>query len=74
MPRNTLIQIRRGTEAQLAGVVLGIGELGFTTDTRKLYIGTATGNYAVATGLQITPADINAMPKGPVTWNQLKGM
>ncbi|MBE3576868.1 MAG: hypothetical protein IMX00_04180 [Limnochordales bacterium] len=44
MPRKVLIQIRRGTEAELAGVTLAPGELGFTTDTQKLYIGTPTGN------------------------------
>lgn len=44
MPRKALIQIRRGTEAELAGVTLAVGELGFTTDTNKLYIGTPTGN------------------------------
>lgn len=42
MPRNVLIKIRRGTEAQLP--VLDVGELGFCTDTNKLYIGTPTGN------------------------------
>jgi hypothetical protein len=47
MPRKVLIQIRRGTEAELAGVTLSPGELGFTTDTKKLYIGTASGNVVV---------------------------
>jgi hypothetical protein len=42
MPRNVLIKIRRGTEAQLP--TLDVGELGFCTDTNKLYIGTPTGN------------------------------
>lgn len=42
MPRQVLIKIRRGTEAQLP--VLDVGELGFCTDTNKLYIGTPNGN------------------------------
>jgi len=42
MPRKALIKIRRGTEAQLP--TLDVGELGFCTDTNKLYIGTPTGN------------------------------
>lgn len=42
MPRQVLIKIRRGTEAQLP--VLDVGELGFCTDTNKLYIGTPSGN------------------------------
>ena len=33
------IQIRRGTEADLGFLVLDIGELGFTTDTKRVYIG-----------------------------------
>lgn len=42
MPRKALIKIRRGTEAQLP--TLDVGELGYCTDTNKLYIGTPTGN------------------------------
>lgn len=42
MPRKALIKIRRGTETQLPA--LDVGELGFCTDTNKLYIGTPTGN------------------------------
>lgn len=42
MPRKSLIKIRRGTETQLP--TLDVGELGFCTDTNKLYIGTSTGN------------------------------
>ena len=42
MPRKALIKIRRGTEAQLP--TLDVGELGFCTDTSKLYIGTPAGN------------------------------
>lgn len=44
MPRKVLIQIRRGTEAELSGITLAPGELGFTTDTNKLFIGTTAGN------------------------------
>lgn len=36
------IKIRRGNEINLP--VLADGELGFTVDTKKLYIGTAEGN------------------------------
>lgn len=42
MARKVLISIRKGLEVNLP--VLADGELGFTTDTKKLYIGTATGN------------------------------
>lgn len=42
MARKVLIQVRRGAESSIG--TLAVGELGYCTDTRKLYIGTATGN------------------------------
>lgn len=42
MARKVLIQIRRGLEKDIG--TLEVGELGFCTDTSKLYIGTVTGN------------------------------
>lgn len=42
MARKTLIQIRRGAEAALG--TLAEGELGFCTDSGKLYIGSVSGN------------------------------
>lgn len=42
MPRDVLIKIRRGLESQLP--TLDVGELGYCTDTGKLYIGTQSGN------------------------------
>ncbi|WP_028593212.1 hypothetical protein [Paenibacillus assamensis] len=42
MPRKSLIQIRRGLEREMG--TLSVGELGYCTDTSKLYIGTDTGN------------------------------
>ncbi len=42
MARKVLIQIRRGLERDIG--TLTVGELGFCTDTKKLYIGTSTGN------------------------------
>ena len=39
------IKIRRGTEANLP--VLEAGELGFTTDTHKVYVGDGTDNHLV---------------------------
>jgi len=126
VPRKVLIQLRRGPESAIG--MLAAGELGFCTDTQKLYIGTAGGNvllvaaasvgdmlksvydtnnngkvdaaesadsvawagvtgkpsvyapsahrssHAVGGSDAIAPADIGAMPKGPLTWNQLKGV
>lgn len=42
MARKVLIQIRRGLESEIG--TLAVGELGYCTDTSKLYIGTASGN------------------------------
>ena len=43
------IKIRRGTNAQRLSIVLEAGELGYTTDTKKVYIGdgTTTGGNIV---------------------------
>jgi len=46
------LQIRRGTEAQRTGVIFDSGEIIFTTDTQKLYVGdgiTAGGKNVLAT-------------------------
>lgn len=42
MARKVLIQVRRGLETNIGA--LAVGELGFCTDTEKLYIGTSAGN------------------------------
>ncbi len=42
MARNALIQILYGLEMNIG--TLNIGELGYCTDTKKLYIGTPAGN------------------------------
>jgi hypothetical protein len=42
MARKVLVQIRRGLESNMG--VLAVGELGYCTDTTKLYIGGASGN------------------------------
>ncbi len=46
MARKALIQIRRGLEKDIG--TLAVGELGYCTDTQKLYIGTSTGNVLMA--------------------------
>jgi hypothetical protein len=50
MARKVLIQIRRGLEANIG--TLSDGELGYCTDTKKLFVGTAaSGNVLLASGL-----------------------
>ena len=46
MARKVLIQVYRGTEANIG--TLNPGELGFCTDSSRLYIGTASGNVLLA--------------------------
>ncbi|MGO4545787.1 tail fiber protein [Paenibacillus sp. 2TAB23] len=52
MPRKVLIQLRRGAEASIG--MLETGELGYCTDSQKLYIGTAGGNILLAAAQQAT--------------------
>ena len=42
------IKIKRGTEATLP--TLQAGELGYTTDTHKLYVGDGTDNHLIGPG------------------------
>ena len=41
------IKIRRGTAAQLTGITLDLGELGWTTDTKKFHIGDGVSNILI---------------------------
>jgi len=101
MPRKVLIQIRRGNESNIG--TLTVGELGYCTDTKKLYIGSDTGNvllvaaqtsgdmlksiYDTDNDGKVDIAEVaesapwsgitgkpDFMPKGRITWNQLKGV
>lgn len=47
MPRNALIQFRRGTAAQWASAnpVLASGEVGYVTDTNTLYVGNGVDTF-----------------------------
>lgn len=49
---STKVQVRRGTDADRGTMVLASGELGWTTDTKKLYIGDGTtyGGIDIAPG------------------------
>lgn len=111
MALKTLIQIRRGLESAIGA--LAIGELGYCTDTGKLYIGSTSGNVLLVAaqstgdmlksiydtnnngkvdfaqqadsvawaGIAGKPAVFppaahthDYLPKGPLTWNQMKGV
>lgn len=41
------MKIRRGTQAEIAAIVLAEGEFAFTTDTKRIYIGDGSTNVAV---------------------------
>lgn len=51
MPRKVLIQIRRGAESSIG--TLAVGELGYCTDTQKLYIGSAGGNVLLVAATSV---------------------
>jgi len=46
---NQVLKIRRGTQADLP--YLGFWQFGFTTDTKRLYIGNGVGNILLASAL-----------------------
>ncbi|OME21595.1 MULTISPECIES: SGNH/GDSL hydrolase family protein [Paenibacillus] len=49
------IQLRRGTKAQLTSLgPLAVGEPGFTTDTRELFVGSSSGNVQIATSDEVS--------------------
>jgi hypothetical protein len=58
------IQVKRGVEANIP--ILDVGEPAFTTDTKKLFIGTDTGNMELATKEQINSLDANKADKTEV--------
>jgi len=85
MTRKAQITIRKGLEVNLP--TLADGELGITTDTKKLYIGTASGNALLVAAQTVGDmlksiydtnndgiVDRSKTVTGPVTWNQLKGV
>lgn len=47
------IKVRRGTDAQRRTVILDQGELGYTTDTNRLYVGTGSNAGGVSIGSKI---------------------
>lgn len=85
MARKVLIQVLRGLESNIG--MLGVGELGFCTDSKKLYIGSDTGNVLLVntqTSGDMTKSvydtnndgivDKAKSVVGPITWGQLKGV
>jgi len=51
----SVIRIKRGNQANLPR--LQVGELAFTLDTKRLYIGTLTGNWLLACGCDASDSD-----------------
>lgn len=54
------IQIRRGTKAELDGITLAAGELGFTTDTKEVFVGDGSNNLVAGRAIVDTLANIPA--------------
>jgi hypothetical protein len=55
------LQIRRGTEAERASVVFALGELVYTTNTQKLYVGDGTtlGGVDIMANMEGAVASVN---------------
>jgi hypothetical protein len=49
------IKVRRGTDTQRKNIVLDQGELGYTTDTNRLYVGNGVINGGIVVGSKIHP-------------------
>jgi hypothetical protein len=85
MARKMLIQIYRGLEMNIG--TLNTGELGYCTDTKKLYVGTASGNELLVAAQTVGDmlksiydtdndgiVDVAKSVVGPITWGQAKGV
>lgn len=64
MPQDNKIKIRRGLDANLPDFNTEIGELRYSTDTKKLYIDDGTANRYIG-------GDVNAFPISTATQNVL---
>lgn len=53
IPRDGIskIQFRRGLQAELDGITLASGEPGWTTDTKRLYVGDGSNNNWISAGM-----------------------
>lgn len=51
----TKFKVRRGLDAQRKTVILDEGELGFTVDTRRVFVGTGTLSGGVVVGSKVHP-------------------
>ena len=61
------ILIRRGSQADIDSILLGLYELGYTTDTKRLYIGNGLENVLIGETYTlhkniITTSDVNYYP------------
>lgn len=58
------IKIKRGLSSNLSLLTLDVGEFGFCTDTKELYIGTADGNHLVTKVVSLSNATTPALKVG----------
>ena len=42
-----ILQLRRGTKAQLDAITLSTGEIGWTTDGNEVYVGDGSGHHLI---------------------------
>jgi hypothetical protein len=69
MPEQTIIKlkIRRGTDSQRRAVILEQGELGYTTDTARVFIGDGTTSGGRPVGSVIHPPLANTLGRLSIT-------
>ena len=64
---NTLLKllVRRGTDSDRRNIVLSDGELGYTTDTERLFVGNSTDKGGVVVGNKYQGAAANLTTLAP---------
>jgi len=56
----TKFKVRRGTDSQRKAVILDEGELGYTVDTRRVFVGTGTLSGGIVVGSKVHPVNTYA--------------
>lgn len=64
------IQVRRGTKAQLDSITLASGELGFTTDTKQVFVGDGSNNLPIGGGVSTGTSFPSSPNDGDLFWHE----
>jgi len=58
------LKVRRGTDAQRKLVVLDVGELGYTTDSKRIFVGDGTTTGGTPSAIKYYTGNISAAVAG----------